>query len=130
MGNQATLLYGYETIAEISSGQVLADTLTSLRGSFRVSRPAFDLVYSEDIHLIIGLSEDWCWLHYLNERTGYYLPKNDANSEGTTYFMFGGHHTEVLQRNCVDFETVLLVVHAFLQNGELPAEVIEWEELR
>ena len=130
MTSKTRLLYGYETIAEIDSRQELVDLLTKLRKDFPVSRPAFDLFYSKDIHLIIGLSSDWCWLHYLNEKSGYYLPINEMAGSGTVYFMFGGHHTEVHLRNCVDFETVVRAASVFISGGGLPTEVIEWEELR
>lgn len=121
------LKYGAETVGEVETVEDIAQTLSNLRDNFHVQNPAFDFVYDKDINLIIGLSPTWCWIHYLNEQVGYFLPKSQSNQRGTAHFLYDGHHTEVFLKHCVNFDTVVQVAIDFFLTGE-KSKIIEWEE--
>lgn len=130
MNLKGQLLYGEKILAQVATPQEIRAILSELKHKLDVSNPAFDLMYSKNIRLIVGLSPNYCWLHYMNEKTGYFLPIKSDAIEGTTYFMYGGHYTEVHLKNCVEYDIVCEVAEKFLSTGQLPIEIIQWEELK
>jgi hypothetical protein len=129
MSASKKLKYGTATVGEVQAQEEIAHILSNLRDNFHVRTPAFDFVYDKDINLIIGLSPTWCWLHYINEKVGYFLPKSQLDRRGTVYFLYGAHHTEVFLKHCVSFDSVVQVAVDFFLAGEM-SQVIEWEELK
>lgn len=122
------LLYGQTLVAYLRTPQESERVLEGIRSNFSVENPALDLISSEQIKLIIGLSSNLCWLHYMNENSGYFVPKSKEIKAEKKFisFMYGGHHTEVKVQNCVDFADVIKVAHDFVLDDSLP-DSIDWE---
>lgn len=125
--SKTPLYFDGQVIGWFTSGLELRAAIEEFIRRNSIDNPVFDLIFSERIKMHFGFSSSYCWLHYINEDKGYYVPKGADTIEGTTYFMYGKHHTEVFLQNCIDCRSAINACVEFI-SGEMPS-TISWVEI-
>lgn len=125
--------FGGNELANISTIDDLLLSIESISKDFRTKNPVVEFVHSNGNVLLMGFSEEGCFLNFQDGtyRPLFYSSTNPSKTDDGKLILFSlsnrNHYIELNRTSLVNKDDLIKVAAYFLKEGDRAKELIHWK---